>query len=75
MLNSLSFHRIKDVEIEETYTDETWIDLVIRNDEGKQFTFCMFANSVENKNLLLEKLRDGAIKALNEISNRSSIGE
>jgi hypothetical protein len=47
MLNSLSFHRIKDVEIE-TYTNERWIDLDIRNSEGEQFTFCMFGWSVEN---------------------------
>ena len=70
MLNSLSFHRIKDVEIE-TYTNERWIDLDIRNSEGEQFTFCMFAVNTEGRNLLLQQLRDASIKALNEVSNRN----
>jgi len=65
MLNSLSFHRIKDVEIK-TYADEKWIDLVIRNGEGEKFTFCMFAAFTVDRNQLLRQLSDGAIRALYE---------
>lgn len=74
MLNSLSFHSIKDVEIE-TYADQKWIDLDIRNSEGEQFIFCMFAVNTEGRNLLLQQLRDASIKALDEVSNRNSIRE
>ncbi len=63
MIDSLSFHRIKDVEIV-THADEKWMDLVIRNDEDNSFCFSLFAESAEDKNLLLEKLRDEAMTAL-----------
>ncbi len=68
MINSVTFHSITNVEIE-TYGNQKWIDLDIRNSEGEKFILCMFAANTEDRNLLLRQLRDGAIKALYEDNN------